>query len=529
MKKLNIFVFFISIMTSVHATQNETDIIHNFFLANYEQSKGKLADLQKAQQGYQRLLLCVDAPIHVYKGYLPLLAALKDYKQIVVLIPQLQDRFANDPDIQLLFGQALESSGKQKEADQLYIKLSRQFKTHQEIVYQAVNSYRRNQERGNAIQLIDDMLNNSSRKPNNFIFHFMKAQLFTELNDPANARTCVGKSLELYPHFDKGWLLFGMLEENAGKLDDAIKGYTNFLELSGTSNAQLEKHLLELLMKRHMLETKQNAMAVDNKCLLEGLALFQQKEYRKGMHAINKCLEKQPDNKDATIIKINMLGVMGKRRQAIRLLNAFLLQNPDSEIAYTQLHALCLDGLSLPKALTLLHDIAYMHPNSPLVHLHIAELYEKKGMLIETIFHYQRALEYIHDTDLETRIMYNLACLYAESKNYDRMKSLLAIIMKKSPHFMPAFHLLAYHYLTYEEDVTRAQELLNVVLKNDPANTYYRITQARLLHETGHSARALKLLNKARIYASNQELIDLQSYDIADQYLETHLPKTHTL
>ncbi len=61
--------------------------------------------------------------------------------------------------------------------------------------------------------------------------------------------------------------------------------------------------------------------------------------------------------------------------------------------------------------------------------------------------------------------MYNLACLYEQVENYDRMKSLLAIIMKKSPDFMPALHLLAYHYLTYEENVTRAQELLDVVLK----------------------------------------------------------------
>ncbi len=61
-------------------------------------------------------------------------------------------------------------------------------------------------------------------------------------------------------------------------------------------------------------------MAVDNKCFLEGLSLFQQKEYRKGMQSINKCLEKKPDNKDATIIKINMLGVMGKHRQAIQTL-----------------------------------------------------------------------------------------------------------------------------------------------------------------------------------------------------------------
>ena len=196
MKKLNLLLLSCIATHTFIIARDETDIFHNFMLANYEQSKGQL---DKAHKGYQRLLLAPDTPVHVYKGYLPLLAATKEYQQIVMLMPRLKDHFANDPDIQLIFGQALESTGKQKEADELYIKLSRQFNTHQEIVYQAVNSYRRNKERSNAIQLIDDFLNNSSKRPNNFVFHFMKAQLYTELSEPENARKSVGTSLKLYP------------------------------------------------------------------------------------------------------------------------------------------------------------------------------------------------------------------------------------------------------------------------------------------------------------------------------------------
>lgn len=497
--------------------KDDTDTYHNFMLTAYHQLDGKL---DKAQKGYQRLLLSPDTPVHVYKGYLPYLAAAKDYRQILILMPKLQSHFENDPDIQLIFGVALEASGQQDEADKLYIKLSRQFKTHPEIIYQAVNSYRRNKERMNAIQLIDDLLNNSPRKPNNFIFYFMQAQLYTELSDAKNARESVGKSLELHPNFDKGWLLFGMLEENAGQLDDAIKGYTNFLELSGTSNQQLEKHLLELLIKRRMVNSKQKAMTIDNKCLLDGLSFFQNRQYRKGLQQIDKCLEKEPAQKeDATIIKINMYNGMRKHRQAMRLLKECMYRDPHNEIWYTQLHALCLNGVSNRRALHLLQDIAYEHPHAALAHIHMAEIYEKTKHRRECIFHYQRALEYIEDAHTRTRIMYNLACLYAERGDYDRMKSVIASITKISPDFMPAQHLLAYHYLEHEKDIKKATELLDKVLARDPHNAYYRVTHARLLHATGQYDQALQTLRDTRIYTSHADLIDQEMRALAYDYI----------
>jgi tetratricopeptide (TPR) repeat protein len=511
--------------SNTHA-KDDTDTYHNFILTSYHQLDGKL---DKAHKGYQRLLLSPDTPIHVYKGYLPYLAAAKDYRQILLLMPKLQQQFELDPDIQLIFGLALEASGQQDEADKLYIKLSRQFKTHPEIIYQAVNSYRRNKERMNAIQLIDDLLNNSPRKPNNFIFYFMQAQLYTELSDAKNARDSVGKSLELHPNFDKGWLLFGMLEENAGKLDDAIKGYTNFLEISATSNQQLEKHLLELLIKRRMLNSKQKAMAIDNKCLLDGLAHFQNKQYRKGLHAIDKCLETEPAQKeDATIIKINMFNGMRKQGRALQLLKENMLQDPYNEIWYTQLHALCLNGVSTRRALRLLQDITYEHPHAAFAHIHIAELYEKKGNLREGIFHYQRALEYVQDDHTRTHIMYNLACLHSKRNDYERMKSLIASIAKISPDFMPAQHLLAYHYLEHEKNIEQATKLLNNVLAHDPHNAYYRITHARLLHANKQYDQALQTLRDTRIYTSHAELIDQELHTLAHDYITTHLETPHT-
>ncbi len=527
MKKLNTIILSCVIahsMTFTDTTKDETDLFHNFILANYHQSHG---ELEKAEKGYQQLLLSSDASPQIYRGYIPLLAASKKYQHIVALIPRLEKDFANDPDIQLIFAQALEQSGRQKEADELYIKLSRQFKTHQEIVYQAVNSYRRNKERDNAIKLIDELLNNSPRKPNNFVFHFMKAQLYTELSDKPHARESVNKTLELYPRFDKGWLLSAMLDEEAGKLDEAIKGYTNFLELTDAPNQQLEKHLLELLIKRRMVESKKKTMAVDNNCFLEGLSLFQKKEYRKGMQSINKCLEKESTNKDATILKINMLGAMRKHRQALKTLRTCLYNDPHDEIWYSQLHALCLNGLSERRALKLLVDVIHEHPEAPLAHLHIAELFKKKGERRLAIFHYQRALESIDDVKTRTQIMYNLACLYEQVENYARMKSLLSLIIEQSPEFLPAKHLLAQHHLEHEYNVTLAQQLLDEIMYQDPNNPHYRITQARLFQLTGAYDDALTTLSEARICAFESTLIDAALLALADEYIKTQLQNPH--
>src|SRR5207244_2855140 len=122
--------------------------------------------------------------VYTYKGYLNILAdsnELNNFRTIVELIPTLHEKFSNDPDMQLIFVKAFEKTNQTKKADNLIIQLSHSFKTHAEITFRAAQIYIRRQESENALLTIDAFLNNSARRPNNFVFYFLNTQIYIHL------------------------------------------------------------------------------------------------------------------------------------------------------------------------------------------------------------------------------------------------------------------------------------------------------------------------------------------------------------
>ena len=59
-----------------------------------------------------------------------------------------------------------------------------------------------------------------------------------------HALVSVKKSLELQPRFDRGWLLYSLIEEQLGNTKEALRGYATYLNLSG------KKMLIELHVQR---------------------------------------------------------------------------------------------------------------------------------------------------------------------------------------------------------------------------------------------------------------------------------------
>lgn len=521
MKHNAAIIYIVVISYACIAVGSTTDTYHTFFLGNYYQRQG---NLKQAKKAYQHLVSAKDTPIDVYKGYLPLMLANKEYTHIVQLMPSLKEHFKNDPEIMLVFAQALEATGNSKDADALYVTLSRQFPHNQEIVYHAVLSYRRQKQGNNALSLLDEHLNNAARKPNNFIFHFMKAQLHTELQHPKEALASVQETLNLHPGFDKGWLLLGMLEEQAGELDNAINGYTTFLELSGMNNKQLEKHLLELLLKKRMVATKEKSVTVNNKCLLKGLSLFEQKQYKEGLKEIDNCLKQDPQNKDARLLKIDTLNKMGKTKKAARLLAEYACDYPHDTIWTQQLRSLSLSGLSQPRVFNALHTIQKKHPYAPLVHLTLAHLYTDNNQYERAIFHYRQSLhhEYEHRKQHILHINYTLACLYHYTNQYDVMLKLLDDMITYYPDFNPAKHLRAYHALTHEYNYRYAKQLLREILHAEPFNEQYRLTYAHLLYEYDVPHEALRILNHTMPYAHDINALSAYAQHIAKETMQDH-------
>ncbi len=217
---------------------------YTYFCANYAECKGNYSNTQRL---YNQMLK--DNPsIYVYKGYIPFLFGINDHKAIVNLIPTLDTTFTSDPDIQQLFALSLEKLGNQQESDARFIVLNNQFKDNQVIAFKTATIFLQRKENENALATIDNFLNSSPKKSNNFIFYFLKAQIYVQLNNLEKALDSITTCLKLHPQFDKGWLLFALLNEQAGKLTDAVQGYSTFLELAG-DNKEVAQRLIQLKMK----------------------------------------------------------------------------------------------------------------------------------------------------------------------------------------------------------------------------------------------------------------------------------------
>jgi hypothetical protein len=72
------------------------------------------------------------------------------------------------------------------------------------------------------------------------------------------------RSLDIHPTFDKGWLLYGLLQEQLGSFKKAIKGYMYYLNLSQVSAPHIQDHILRLEKKYHSQQKKSNTTAWKN-------------------------------------------------------------------------------------------------------------------------------------------------------------------------------------------------------------------------------------------------------------------------
>src|SRR5579871_831833 len=181
---MNKKIFFISIFFIITRTfTDDTAKWHSNLWANYQYFSGNIPD---AHNWYNKLFSSHNC-IYGYKGYLTLLADTKQFDQIISVMPNLNKRFSQDPDIQLIFVNALQATKQAHKADALVIQLSQSFRTHSEITLLAAQAYLRRQETENALLTINAYLNNTPRRPNNFIFYFLQSHIHVQLSQQPQA------------------------------------------------------------------------------------------------------------------------------------------------------------------------------------------------------------------------------------------------------------------------------------------------------------------------------------------------------
>jgi tetratricopeptide (TPR) repeat protein len=410
-------------------------------------------------------------------------------------MPHVHNKFSNDPDIQLIFANALEKTNHGSQADNHIIMLSQTFKTHPEISLRAAQTYTKRKEPENALLTIDAFLNNSPRKPNNFVFYFLKTQIYMQLSQFTQALDSIQKCLEMHPHFDKGWLLCASLCEKEGKIKEALSGYATFLELSG-GNKEIEKHLFNLMLKYKSMEDNNHILLSHTVSIDNALILFKQHRYPQALAHINSCIEQKPTSNECKLLKIQILSAMKEFKQAAQSIAAWITTNPDNDVWPKSLCLLAHNGMSRTQIIETFNSILTKTPDNLWCNLYCADMCLRNAQNNFAAQCLTNALSCTMTDAMRTKTLYQLAMLSYEQSDCNAMRTHLENAYALNPHNAHINNALAYYWATKGKDTTKAHSFITKALSIDNTNPYFLDTQATILYKEKKYSQAQDILEK---------------------------------
>lgn len=501
--------FLISLVTCI-TSYCASDNLHRYMWANYNQFAGKK---EVASRWYNDIFM-TNPSLYAYKGYAHLLFDAGQYKAMLPLLPKLEPLFTKDPILGLIFAQALDQTGNAQAADERIITLNDKFKNNQEIAYQTVSTYVRRKEPENALRIIDNFLNGSPRKPTHFVFYFLKSQIYAKLNNLPEALTNIQKSLEMQPYFDRGWLMLALLQENAGRIQEAIKGYTTFLEIAGPQG-EVESHLMQLLFKQKMAQQQVSSLVANKNYFALALQLFEKKEFPAALANVNLCLQATPDNAEAKLLKVQILTALNRHADTLAALQNWIINDSHHTQWLQVLSLLPRAGASHMAVVATLKNIEQKLPKDPHVVLYLADAQVRGKDFTGALATLQKAVPLVDNNNIKTKIYFQMAMIYYHEQKFQAMHDVLAQGKQLHTDFPPLLNLLAYYYATKGNNLTEAQKLMKIVLGYDATNPHFLDTQAIIFYKQKKYTKALKLLQKVAMTAPH------------DFTIQKHLGKTY--
>ncbi len=440
-----------------------------------------------AEKSYQLLLREKPHSI-VYEGYAHHLFQTEHYAQLVQLIPELEKSVPNNLDTQLLCAQALDLVGKRDEATKKLVTLSNQFPTNPEVVYYAAAAQAQSNQNDAALKIIDAYLANTPEHMKQFIFYFLKAQIYSAIGNKEAALENVKKSLELNTQFDQGWLLLGLIHELSGELDHALKGYHQCLNIMG-SNELLERQIIQLQLRKQQQQFTNTSQAQYTKAL----ELFNKNNYQEALVFVDATLKKGTHT-PSRILKIEIFCRTGHVSQAIALLQEWALIDDRNETWYRALHILQQAGAPTNAILHTYNVLEKKNAKNWLPCAYQADLYLKTQQIQQAQNYLRKTLELCTDPKIRTRTSFQLALIAYQAQQWQALEKILKSAYELNHDFPPLLNLFAYYHATQTKQFDMAQKLIEKALAKDPRNPHFLDTQAIIWHKKKEFKKAYDTL-----------------------------------
>jgi len=498
------------------------DNVANYMKAHAEESRGEY------NQAKQTIRSIIDSggSVYAHEMLLRILQEANDHNAIIELMPEIGETFESDPDIQLIFALALARAGKQKESDNLLIKLSQQFGLNPDIVFHAVQVFLRRKEPADALAVLERILNDSTKQINQHLFRFLKAQVHIFTHDYQKALAELDTSLEKNPYFERAILLRALILEQQGKVSDAKKGYEAYLELTGNADEQVRQHLHELNQRQNMHRPTHRSPHPPHKGIRimyttapnhfqKAAVLFKNKQYALAQSNINKHLQSYPNDVGAKLLKLQTYVAAHKGDTAIKTVVEWINQEPNTEIWHQTLHLLSYSGIPRHKVIEAFESIHTKYPHNVLAIMYLANLYLRANNAAKASSYLHTAYKACTDDSIKAKILFQIGVMAYENSAYHELATLVKQAEALQTEFAPLQNLMSYYYATHGGNLKKAQTILQKVLQHNPDNAHYLDTKGVILYKQRKYKEAQSLLQKVSTRAPH------------DATILIHLAKSH--
>jgi len=503
----------------------------NYVTASYQKLKAGSEQnsnfyLQEALKNYQQVLVN-DTSIYPLEGMIRLLFDCGHYEKVVELYEKRQQEFdrafGKNSEMQLMLGQSLMMMNKDHQAEAIFSRLIQQNPADAQIAYYMAlayinhfmqhlskNRHGAKAKYNRAQSFLDACVAKKALKSKHFLFYFLKSKLALAYNDKNKALMYIEKSLALTSNFDQGILFKAVLLEQLGKVTEAIKGYQDYLNLTGKDDA-VEKQLVRLLFsqKRFDEAVQYQQQEADSPDEYFKLALIERKAERfdNALAHINKALEKDPNLVRGRLLKVDILLASKKNTEVIAYMETWLAENPND---YTAIHTLLLlkhAGISRQDIIKTLETVANKHHNvklfAALADLHVEDKKYKTGLVW-----YKKIVALAkNDPALMSKTLFYIAYLFYLAKNINKVETILKQAIAHEPVYPAAYNLLAYHYAQANTNLEEALKLVEKALTNQQDCSYYLDTKGVILLKLGKREEAVKTLEIAHSLALDDTVI----------------------
>lgn len=459
--------------------QASTQSIHSYLWANYHQFDGNT----KQAHSWYKSLLNDHCSIYTLKGFIHFLAETNNFESIIPFIAQVSEKFKNDPDVQLIFARAYLATGSQDKADLLIIQLQTQFNIHPEIALHAMDTFTRRKELQNALAVADKIINTNNLKSNHHIFYFAKAQLQVQLGNPEDALKNIEACIEKHPYFPNGWLLFAILQEQLGKVQQAVKGYSTFLQMIPEKNHEVEQHLMHLMIKQNVITNNTQSILLPHQSSFEKAVIyFDRKQYTTALQLIDEHLAHSPQDTQARLLKITILHALEQYDNLAKQFKVWLAENSNDATWFKTLHDLTKTIIPVEVTRNILEDTVYKNPTAPIPALYLIDFYLRYGQEKLALNSIVQTLPLITDPFIKTTLLFQQGFLYHKQGDHKQAKKALDDGYALGQDFPPLVNLLA-HYAAKNKQYAQGIKLIEQALKKDPYNPHFLDTKAAILYK----------------------------------------------